>query len=71
MKIVQAARARLVVSYEFWQRELGGAPDAVGRVVTLNAVPTTIVGVMPAGFSVLSHAITKTAGCRLGRASAP
>jgi predicted permease len=40
----------VVLSYEFWRRELGGVPDAVGRVVTLNAVPTTIVGVMPRRF---------------------
>jgi len=40
----------MVLSYEFWQRELGGSPDAVGRVLTLNAVPTTIVGIMPRRF---------------------
>ena len=42
----------IVLSYGFWQRELGGAVDAVGRVVTLSDVPYTVVGIMPAGFDV-------------------
>ena len=40
----------VVLSYQFWQRDLGAAPDAVGRVVTLNGVPTTVVGIMPRAF---------------------
>jgi putative ABC transport system permease protein len=44
------APAVVVLSYQFWQRELGGAADAVGRAVTLNNVPTTIVGIMPRAF---------------------
>jgi len=40
----------LVLSYQFWQRELGGAADAVGRDVTVNGAPATIVGVMPRAF---------------------
>jgi predicted permease len=39
-----------VVSYGFWQRRLGGAPDAIGRHLSLHGVETTIVGVMPRGF---------------------
>jgi putative ABC transport system permease protein len=40
----------MVLSYDFWQRELGGSRDVVGRAVTLNGVPTTIVGIMPRRF---------------------
>ena len=40
----------VVLSYQFWQRELGGAPDAVGRAVTINGAPATIVGIMPRAF---------------------
>jgi putative ABC transport system permease protein len=40
----------VVLSYQFWQRELGGAADAVGRAVTLNGVPTTVIGIMPRAF---------------------
>ncbi|HEX5107417.1 MAG TPA: ABC transporter permease [Vicinamibacterales bacterium] len=34
-----------VISYAFWQRELGAQPDAVGRIVRINSVGATIVGV--------------------------
>lgn len=34
-----------VVSYGFWQREYGGRPDVVGRRLTLNRRPFTIIGV--------------------------
>ena len=39
-----------VVSYPFWQREFGGAPSAVGRTITLNDRPFTVIGVLPQGF---------------------
>jgi putative ABC transport system permease protein len=40
----------VILSYRFWQREMGGAADAVGRQLTLNGVPATIVGIMPPRF---------------------
>jgi putative ABC transport system permease protein len=40
----------IVLSYQFWQRELGGAPDVVGRAITLNGTPATVVGIMPPRF---------------------
>ena len=39
-----------VISYGFWQRRFGGAGDVIGRSLTLNRVPFTIVGVTPPGF---------------------
>ncbi len=39
-----------IVSFSFWQRELGGDPGAVGRSVRLDGRPLTIVGVTPASF---------------------
>ncbi len=39
-----------VISYRFWQRRFGGAVDVVGRALTLDRVPYTIVGVTPPGF---------------------
>ena len=40
-----------VISHRFWQQELGGAPNAIGRAITLQRVPFTIVGVLPPGFA--------------------
>src|SRR5262249_36219582 len=37
----------VMVSYRFWLRELGGAPDAVGRTLKLRGDVFTIVGVAP------------------------
>ena len=39
-----------VLSHAFWQRRYGGAPDVIGRQITLDRVPFTIVGVSQAGF---------------------
>ncbi len=39
-----------VISYAFWQRHFGGAADAIGRPLTLDRTPFTIVGVTPPGF---------------------
>jgi hypothetical protein len=40
-----------VISYRFWQRELGGDEPAIGRKLTLNGNPVEIIGVTPAEFS--------------------
>ncbi|HEX6047041.1 MAG TPA: ABC transporter permease, partial [Pyrinomonadaceae bacterium] len=39
-----------IISYALWQRRFGGDPQVVGRKITLNEVPNTIIGVMPAEF---------------------
>jgi putative ABC transport system permease protein len=41
-----------ILSEKFWRSHLGAAPDAVGRTLKLDGAPYTIVGVMPAQFSV-------------------
>ena len=40
-----------VVSHRFWTSHYGGAGDVIGRQLTLQRVPFTVVGVMPAGFT--------------------
>jgi predicted permease len=40
----------VVASYAFWQRELGGAPSAIGSPVSLNGHSFPIIGVTPAAF---------------------
>ncbi|HET7697692.1 MAG TPA: ABC transporter permease [Vicinamibacterales bacterium] len=39
-----------VIGYGFWQRRYGGAPDVIGRSLSIERVPFTIVGVAPQGF---------------------
>jgi putative ABC transport system permease protein len=40
----------VILSDGLWHRRFGADPGVVGRVVRINDVPRTIVGVMPAGF---------------------
>src|SRR5256714_1453222 len=37
----------VVISYDLWQRRLGGDPDVIGRKITLNNQPNEIIGVLP------------------------
>jgi putative ABC transport system permease protein len=39
-----------VISYGLWQRRFGGDTSIVGRQISLNNQPTTVIGVMPANF---------------------
>ncbi len=40
----------VITSYDFWRRRFGGDPSALGRTITLDREPYTVVGVMPSGF---------------------
>ena len=40
----------IVLSYDYWQQRFGGDPNVIGRPVTLDGHPLTIVGVAPKGF---------------------
>jgi putative ABC transport system permease protein len=47
-----ADRGKYVISYGLWQRALGGAPDIIGRSVTVEGrFSAEIIGVMPRGFA--------------------
>jgi predicted permease len=39
-----------ILSYGYWQQRLGGAPDAVGRTITVSGRAREIIGVLPRGF---------------------
>jgi len=39
-----------VLSYGFWQREFGGDTSAVGRAISLDGHPFTVIGVTPRDF---------------------
>ena len=40
----------VVLSYGLWKRRYGGDPQVVGKKLTLNGVPVTVVGVLPQAF---------------------
>lgn len=48
------ARPVVVLSYGYWQRAFGGAPETVGKIVRLNETPFTIVGIIEPHFSRLT-----------------
>jgi predicted permease len=41
----------VVLSHRIWQERLHGDPDALGRQIDVNAVPRTIIGIMPPRFA--------------------
>jgi putative ABC transport system permease protein len=48
--IKQKEARSIVVSYETWQRLLGGVPDVIGKTIRVDGDPRTVIGVMPRGF---------------------
>jgi putative ABC transport system permease protein len=40
----------VLLSYGLWQRRYAGDPSIVGRSITVNGAPTTVIGVMPPRF---------------------
>jgi predicted permease len=50
----QPGQPRVVVlSHRFWQSRFASDPNVIGKTVTLDNVPATVVGVMPPGFRFL------------------
>jgi predicted permease len=45
------AGAVATISEGLWERAFGKAPDAVGRVITVNMTPVTVIGVNPRAFT--------------------
>jgi len=41
---------KAIISYDCWQRQFGAEKSVIGRTLTLDRQPYTIIGVMPQGF---------------------
>ena len=39
------------ISEGLWERAFGKAPDAIGKVITVNMIPVTVIGVNPRAFT--------------------
>jgi len=48
---VQGGPQVAIVSHAYWQGRLGGDPRVLEQTVTLDGIPTEVVGVMPPGFT--------------------
>ena len=48
---VPSAGAVAVISDGFWQRSFGRSPNVIGKVINVNTIPVTIIGVNPPGFT--------------------
>ncbi|MGE3277122.1 MAG: ADOP family duplicated permease [Vicinamibacterales bacterium] len=40
-----------LLRHDFWQQAFDGDPDLVGHQIAIDGRPTTVIGIMPAGFS--------------------
>jgi putative ABC transport system permease protein len=49
------SKAVIVLSYEFWQRRLGGRRDVLDMTLTTDGQRRTVIGVMPPGFTVVGQ----------------
>ena len=50
----------VILSDGFWKSHLGAVPDVVGRTLTLDGEAYSVIGVMPARFSVEAWGVTGT-----------
>ena len=46
----RGAKDVVIISHQFWQQRLGGDQSAIGKELTLDGKPFTIIGVLPRDF---------------------
>jgi putative ABC transport system permease protein len=52
--VIKQKEARaIVISYDTWQRRLGGTAGVIGMSIPVDGEPRTVIGVMPRGFQLL------------------
>src|SRR5262249_45565026 len=49
----------VVITYEFWNKALGADPNAIGRNISLDRVPWTVVGVLAPHFDFAGYGTNK------------
>jgi len=42
----------IMISHRFWQARFGGSPAALGATLVIDGLPSQIVGILPAGFTI-------------------
>jgi predicted permease len=45
-----AGQSVLAISYDMWRQDLGGDENILGRSISLDGLPFTVIGVMPQGY---------------------
>ncbi len=55
----------VVLSHGFWQRHLGGDPSIIGRAIPLSSNAYTVIGVMPADFTMPREEVDVWASLRV------
>jgi len=45
----------VMLTHRYWQQRFGGDSSVIGRTVTVDSRPRTVIGVMPAGFRFLNE----------------
>jgi predicted permease len=51
-----------IISHQLWASRFGSNPDLVGKPITLNGQAATVVGIMPANFSLSKEVMPTVAG---------
>jgi predicted permease len=51
------ANPTVLLSYGYWQRRFGGDRSIVGRSITMDGQPRSVIGVMPEGFRFLDQSV--------------
>ncbi len=65
---VPGAPNRVVLTYGYWQRALGGSPTVIGQPLAIDGSSYEIAGVLPASFRFLSTGAAVLLPMRLNRA---
>ncbi|MBN1240868.1 MAG: ABC transporter permease [Gammaproteobacteria bacterium] len=49
------AASTVMLSHAYWQRRFGGSADVLGRTLTVDGAPHTVIGVLPQSFRLLQR----------------